>query len=100
MDSQCVVSIVAMLFQLAGWSSLLASQLTRNERTATLCEFALLFCLIGLGSVTLAAALQQSVCALTTGAGIGLLMMAVLAHPHHRDDDPYARIYPPERVPC
>ena len=94
MDSECAVSAVVMGLHALGWLSLLVSKLTHDRRrTTAVAELLLVVSLLGMGAAILVAALQQTVCALTTGATVTLLLMAVITHP---GADPYAKIYASE----
>lgn len=97
MELECVVSLCAALFQLAGLICFVGSKVLPSERTARSAEYLLISCLVALGTITLVSALMKTGCAVSTGLTIFLLALAIIHHPSRGIPvDPYTLIYPSE----
>lgn len=94
MECDCVVSGLAVVFQLAGWVTFAWHRLGDISSSQRLSQAALTVSLLGLGVVTLVGAMILTTCALVTGLTFTVLLLAVIGSPgQHVSPDRYAALY-------
>lgn len=78
MECDCLVSGLAVFFQMTGWASVAWHRLGGTQGPTRPCQAALTLSLIGLGVITLLGAMLQITCALVTGLTVTVLLLAVI----------------------
>ena len=81
MECDCLVSGLAVFFQMSGWASFAWHRLGGTQGPTRPSQAALTFSLVGLGVITLLGAMLQTTCALVTGLTVTLLLLAVICLP-------------------
>lgn len=96
LPSESALCLGTLTFQITGIAALGAGMWCRGDKPRAL-HMLIVACVVGLGFLTVLAAVQQSMSALSAGITLTVLLLGAI-HPlsHEMHCDPYASIYPPE----